>query len=362
MTTPAKALVFISPERRFELREYPAAAPTAANVRLRLRRSGICGTDMHFVHGTLELPPGERILGHEFIGTVEALGDGVKNDARGEAIAVGDAALVCVAIPCGVCPNCGRGETSSCMDFGVTYQQDPEALVGGFASRQFAPATNVVRLPAGVDPDAAAAFCCAGPTVVRAFAYGGPVIGGEAALVQGTGAMGLFAIAWIRAHGGRVIATGSLRNDKRVDLARRFGAETVLDYRAPRAERLAAVREFSGGRGVDLAIETSGAPASFAEALEALRIRGRYLVPGQYSNSGGVEIQPQLVTFKALRITGSGQYNLDDVRDYLAFLDGEAERTRLFRECVTVFALEDYERAFAVVEAGDCVKAAFALS
>lgn len=359
----AQALVFLSPERRFELREYPIPEPAPGHVLLRLYRSGICGTDMHFRSGALAIGGAERVLGHEFIGKVEALGAGVAADVFGRKLSVGDTALVCVAIPCGGCANCRRGETSSCMNFSTTNRLEPARLAGGFASHQFAPASNVVRVPDGLDAAAISAFSCAGPTLMRQAEYGGGAAEGETVIVQGTGAMGLFAVAWAKAKGCRVAATGSLKNARRVELAKRLGAEEVFDYRAPAPERLAAIRGFAGGEGgggIDLAIETSGAPASFAEALDMLRIRGRYWVPGQYSNSGGVEIEPQKITFKALRITGSGQYNLDDVRRYFDFVAEHPEPARVFPECVSTFALEDFEKAFAAVEAGETMKAAFA--
>ena len=83
------------------------------------------------------------------------------------------------------------------------------------------------------------------------------------------------------------------------------------------AEKLA---QENGGLGVDLCVEASGAPSAVPMGLGILRNRGVYLIPGQYSASGGVEIQPQLITFKALRILGSSQYSVSDVRGYLEFL------------------------------------------
>ncbi|MGI5923645.1 MAG: zinc-binding dehydrogenase [Lentisphaeria bacterium] len=359
----AQALVFCSPARQFELRRYPLLAPGPGQVGLRLFQSGICGTDMHFLHGTLTLPPGELILGHEFIGRIDAIGEGADYDAIGQKICCDDFAIVCVAIPCGDCANCQRGETSSCMNFGVTYKQspaDPPHLHGGFAEYQFAPAANIVRLPAAVDPVAVSAFPCAGPTLIRAAKYSGGFQADEFVVVQGTGAMGLFAIAFAAAAGCRVVAVGSMTNSERSELARAFGAEQIFDYRADRDERVKAIRELSGGVGADVVIETSGTPDSFVEGLDLLRIRGRYLVPGQYSNSGAISILPQLITFKALQIFGSGQYNLRDVKDYLDFVLTHANLVEFFRRCTAArYTLDYHAAAFAAVEAGEAIKAVF---
>lgn len=363
MTKKAKALVFKSPERKFELRELSLEEPGNGMVRLELFQSGVCGTDMHFLHGKLALGSPETIIGHEFIGKVDALGEGAKNDAAGKKLTVGDMGIVCVAIPCGKCPNCERGETSSCMAFQVTYGTPPDVsphLHGGFSEYQFAPASNVIKLPDGIDPEAVSAFPCVGPTVIRAFKYGGGVKQGEFVVVQGTGAMGLFAIAYAKAKGCRVVAIGSMKNKCRIELAEKLGAEKVLDYRATEAERIEKTNELTDAKGADLVIETSGSPASFAEGINLLRIRGRYLVPGQYSNSGGIEIQPQLITFKALQIIGSGQYNLEDVEDYLQFIAENPEIAKIFKECTgTKFKLDDFEQAIAAIEAGETIKAVF---
>ena len=72
----AQALVFCSPARHFELRRYPLLEPGPGQVGLTLFQSGICGTDMHFLHGTLALPPGEIVLGHEFVGRIDTIGAG----------------------------------------------------------------------------------------------------------------------------------------------------------------------------------------------------------------------------------------------------------------------------------------------
>lgn len=360
MSREAKAVVFSSPSRKMELRSFPVGTPAVNEVLLKLHRSGICGTDVHICEGRLPLPNGEVIIGHEFIGHIDTLGGNVKTDALGVPVKKGDLAIVCVAIPCGKCVNCLKGETSSCMSFGVTYMKSPAEAPhfhGGYGEYVFAPSANIVKIPSNVSADAASAFPCVGPTMIRAFKYGGGAVKGELVAVQGTGAMGLFAIAWAKAHGCRVVAIGSMKNQKRNELAKRLGAEKIIDFRSgTTTDRAKAI----GGNGADMVIETSGAPSSFAEGLELLRIRGRYLVPGQYSNSGGVEIQPQLITFKALQVIGSGQYNLSDVAEYLEFIGKNPELAAIFAECSAFkFRVEDFESAFAAVKAGECIKAVF---
>ena len=145
----------------------------------------------------------------------------------------------------------------------------------------------------------------------------------ESAVVQGLGPVGLYSLLYLKALGiRRVFAITSGRNEARERIAREFGAERVFALSSQAAEEInAEILRETGGLGVDLAIEASGAPSAFAEGLDLLRNRGVYLVPGQYSSSGTVAIHPESITFKALHIIGSSQYSFGDVRAYLAFLE-----------------------------------------
>ena len=371
MTQPAlsgQAAVYVGPRRKLELRRYPLTPPAPGSVLLKLQRSGICGTDVHICAGRLPLPLPRLILGHEFIGRVLQLGGKGLRDGLGRVLRVGDTAIASVALPCGVCFNCRRGETASCLQFGVTYLRDPAEAPhfhGGYGEYLFSPATNLVTIPPGVELDAVAAFACAGPTVIRAFAFAGGVEPGELVVVQGTGPVGLFAIAWAASAGCHVVAIGSGSNSQRQRLARTLGAELVLDYRrASPAQCIdkvqALARRLKRGNGADVVVEASGAPGAIPVGLELLRTLGRYLVPGQYSNSGAVEIQPQLITFKALKIIGSGQYKLADVGAYVCFLRQHPELQAAFARCITHrYGIDQANEAMHAAAQGKSVKGVF---
>jgi threonine dehydrogenase-like Zn-dependent dehydrogenase len=367
-STRIGALLFTSPAGTFRLTDFPRLPPQATDAVLRMRRSGICGTDMHIAEGRLPLPAGEWIIGHELIGEITALGKAAGVDGLGHPLRKGDTAIACVAIPCGTCASCGRDETASCMSFGVTYMRNPAEsphLFGGFAEALHSPAANLVKLPEGLDVDAVSAFPCGGPTVIRAFTYAGGLERGELVVVQGTGPLGLFAIAWAVAKGCTVVAIGSGSNPARTVLARRRVAAEILDFRKTsreaRAARIKALAaELKRGDGADVVIETSGAPDAFPEGVDLVRTRGRYVVPGQYSNRGGVQIQPQTITFRALRIIGSGQYTLGDIASYLQFLQAHPKVVSVFSSCVSAYKLADWQEAFAAATSGQSIKTVFA--
>lgn len=347
-----------------EVREYPVLAPAAGQALLSLQRSGVCGTDIHIVTGRLGLPA-PLILGHEFVGRIAQLGSGAAVDGLGHSLAVGDTAIACVALPCGACFSCGHGHTASCMNFGVTYVADPAKaphFFGGFAEYLHSPATSLVKVPVGLQLDAVAATPCAGPTVIRAFEYGGYPEPGELVVVQGTGPVGLFAIAWAAKTGCTVVAIGSSSSPQRLELAKALGASVVLDYRqTPPEERAKTVADLAArlgrGNGADLVVEGSGSPAAIPEGMNLLRTLGRYLIPGQYSMSGGAEIQPQLFAFKALRLIGSGQYTLRDIGTYLDFLARYPDvQTTLARTLTHRFTVADINAAMQTAEAGKSIK------
>ncbi len=362
-----KCAVFQGAGKSFAIREFEVASPAAGNAGLELISSGICGTDVHIHEGRLGMPDIPLIIGHEFIGKVDALGDGEAVDALGESVALGDNAIACVAIPCGKCLNCLAGESASCLAFGVTYVKSSEEAPhfhGGFAEYLYTPFANLVKLPASVDPLAAAAFPCGGPTVIRSCAYGGGLKAGELVVIQGNGSLGIFAAAYAKAHGCKVVVIGSGANPERVKLTLALEPDKFFDFRRDSESDIAAAiaayaKELGRGDGADVVIETSGGAGAFPFGLTLLRTRGRYFVPGQYSDRGNVSIPPHLITFKALQIFGSGQYTMADLGAYVKFLADNPELQKLFRELVKVFAVEDADKAMASAESGESIKAVF---
>lgn len=336
------AAVFVGAGKALEVRSYPVLPPSGEGALLSLARSGICGTDVHITEGRLPVPA-PLIPGHEFIGRIEALGPKARRDGLGAPLRIGDTAIACVALPCGKCFTCAQSETASCLSFGVTYVRDPGVaphFFGGYAEFLHAPATTLVKIPRGLPVDAVAAFPCAGPTVIRAFDFAGGLRRGELVVVQGTGPVGLFAIAWAAKAGCVVVAIGSGSNPARMKLARSLGARVVLDYRAVaedvRAARIAALAAKLGrGNGADVVFEASGSPKAVPEGLRLVRTLGRYVMPGQYSNSGPIAIEPQMITFKAVKIIGSGQYKMADIGAYLAFLRRHKDLQTKFARCIT---------------------------
>ena len=359
--------VFKGPEKPFETRSYTVTAPQAGTAGLKLIISGICGTDVHIYEGRLGMPDMPLVLGHEFIGEIDALGSGKATDALGNQLHPGDKAIACVAVSCGKCINCLAGETASCLAFQVTYLKnadEPPHFHGGFSEYLYSPFANLVKLPDEVDPMAAAAFPCGGPTVIRSCAYGGGLKSGELAVIQGNGSLGLFAAAYAKAHGCKVIMIGSASNPERKQLTLELQPDHFLDFRQKSEEEirnfiLAEASSLGRGDGADVVIETSGAAEAFPLGLSLLRTRGRYFVPGQYSDRGTVSIPPHLITFKALQIFGSGQYTMADIGTYLDFLTAHPELQAIFKKLLRCFPVSEVNSAIEAARSGKAVKTVF---
>ncbi len=357
----AKAAVFMGANKPFEVRQFPITATPAGYGRSRLIASGICGTDLHFHNGKLAIQP-PTIIGHEFVGTLE---DCDEQEAAKYGLKVGDHVVADIAVPCGKCLLCRTGDDANCVHMGVTNGgsiEEPPYLYGGYTEVNYTPLKNLIKIPEALDPAMAAVFACPGPTAVHAFRLaeqaGVDLKEKRVAVVQGLGPVGCFAVLYLKALGvQRVCAITAGDNPKREELAKKLGADEVLNLtrsgEAAVTERLQAENE---GLGVDLCFEASGAPKAVPQGISVLRNRGVYLIPGQYSNSGSVEIQPQLITFKALHIIGSSQYSVCDVQKYLQFLCDHRELHEQIAALGRAYTIPQINQAFADAKSGGNIK------
>ncbi len=357
----AKAAVFTGVEKPFDIREYPVDRAPAGMAGIRMIASGVCGTDIHFHRGRIPLEP-PKIIGHELVGRVEDLAE---EDGRPYGLKVGDHVIVDIASPCGECLLCHSGDEANCLHMGVTNGGDPEQpphLWGGYAEYNYSPVGNLIRIPASLDPTLVCVYACAGPTALHAFALAERANCGlekaQVAVVQGLGPVGTFAVAYLASLGiPHVAAVTAGNNPAREALARDLGATDVLNLDASGEEEvIRRIRRLSGDIGADLVFEASGSPKAIPVGMRMLRNRGVYLVPGQYSNSGEIAIQPQLITFSALQILGSSQYSVADVETYLRFIGANPRLHPIIRSLIAAYPLEQVDRAFEDAKAGKNVK------
>ena len=361
MKKTAKAAVFVGANKPFEIREYPVVEPQQGYARLSLIASGVCGTDIHIHNGKLG-GGNVQIIGHEFVGQIDAI---AAQDGEKYGLKLGDAVISDIACPCGECVLCETGDDANCVNMGVTNGGDPDVAPhfhGGYCEYSFAPVENLIKIPADVDPKMAAVFACPGPTAIHAFTLGEragcDLRGVKTAVVQGMGSVGTFAVAYLSAAGVEniVVVSGHIEGSKK-ELVKKLGATHMFQLADAQEEEIVhQIKALSGGLGADLVFEASGNPAAVPFGMQVLRNRGVYLVPGQYSNSGGVMIQPQMITFKALQIIGSSQYSFGDVEKYVAFLAANPQMHEMIKALATCYPVGDVNQAFADAKARKNIK------
>ena len=275
-----KAVVFhgVGDIRLETVREPKIKQPTDALIRI--TASAICGTDLHFIRGTVELEPG-TVLGHEAVGVIEELGKDVRN------FKVGDRVVVPSTIACGYCSYCRAGYQAQCD---VAHPDGPHSgtpyygggkSAGGFDGLQAEyariayAAANLVKLPDTVDDDRAILLSDIFPTAYFG-AHLAEIKDGDTVAVFGCGPVGQFAIASAKLRGaGRVFAVDCVPS--RLEMAREQGAE-VIDFN--REDPVDVLMRMTGGIGPDRAIDAVGldavAPTSGPAAKEANKHRAEF--------------------------------------------------------------------------------------
>ena len=260
-----KALQKFAPgEGNVEIREVGEPVCGSNQVKIEVAFCGICGTDLHVLHDTFRnYPP--VILGHEFAGTVVEVGREVRRAAPGDGVTV----LGATAVTCGQCLYCRSGHFMFCpnrrgMGHGVN---------GAFARYVVVRDDQVYRIPGGFAL-AEAALSEPFATAVQAVTEVTQVRIGDTVLISGPGPIGLLCLKLLVAEGIKTIVAGAVGDDARLECARRIGAAAVINVGERRL--LEAVREETGGAGVDVAFECAGHPDSVRNCIEAVRPLGRY--------------------------------------------------------------------------------------
>ncbi|HXF57315.1 MAG TPA: 2,3-butanediol dehydrogenase [Actinomycetota bacterium] len=277
--------------------------PGPGMVALAVSLCGICGTDLaEYLHGPVLIRDrphplsGQRppvVLGHELVGTVEAVGPGV------EGVRLGQRVVVDACWRCGRCWFCVRGDYHLCPQGGsVGLHSD-----GGLAPRVQVPAYTLVPLPEGV-PDPEAALTEPLAVAVHACDQGGIGLG-ETAAVVGFGPVGACVALCARAAGARVVVLEPLAG--RREVAARLGFEEVLDPSDadPRRE----VRRRTGGLGADVAFDCTGNPELLPSSLELTRRGGTLVVAGLGKAPG--RLDPNRLVLFERRVVGSLGYRHD---------------------------------------------------
>lgn len=358
----AKAAVMVGVNQPFEVREFDITPTPSGYGKSELIASGICGTDIHIHRGRIPINT-PTIIGHEFVGKLVDL-----NEAEGAKYGLkkGDNVIADIAVPCGNCVLCKNGDDANCVNMQLTNSGDintPPHLYSGYCEVNYTPLTNLIKIPEQLNPAMTAIFACPGPTVMHAISLakqaGVDFSKIKTAVVQGLGPVGTYAVMYLKAIGIKnVFAITAGNNLERENLAQKLGANEVYNLSRSSVEEInqTIISQTEQQLGADLVFEASGAPSAVPQGMDILRNRGVYLIPGQYSNSGGITIQPQLITFKALHLIGSSQYSICDVHAYLDFLCDHPELHESISKLGNYYPISEVNQAFDDAKAGNNIK------
>ncbi|KAK0748482.1 alcohol dehydrogenase GroES-like domain-containing protein [Apiosordaria backusii] len=259
-----RAAVLTGPDQPFELQALPLVPPGPGQILVKVLACGICHTDA-FIAGGLIPATFPRILGHEIIGEVAALGEGGMTFGIGERVGGGwhgghD----------GTCPSCLKGQYQYCDNEAINGL----SMNGGYAEYCLLRSEAVSRIPADLDPASTAPFLCAGTTVFNSLRHSGIIPGEEAIVaVQGVGGLGHLAIQYSKAMGYRTIgiSTGS---EKRELVMKELGAEGYVDSLAD--DPVEKLQEMGGARVIALSVSgwSTGTAVDAEEAVAFARRNG----------------------------------------------------------------------------------------
>lgn len=352
-------LVYLAEPERVEQREYEVQPPEPGAILTEVERANVCGSELHIWRGN-HPEVKEGVLGHEVLCRVAELGEGVETDYAGEPIEEGDLIAPAYYLTCRKCPPCLAGDFHLCENAYRYWSKSPEEsphFHGTFATHYYIhPDQYFYKVPDGLDPAIAAGANCALSQVM----FGLHTVGieyGDTVVVQGAGGLGLNAVAVATERGAETIVIEGAEG--RIDRARAFGADHVIDFRdddtvEARAER---VRELTDGVGADVGVEVAGVPEAFAEGIQLLRDGGRYLEMGNVSPGEHTEFDPGLLTRKSIDITAVVRYNPWFLHRALSFLDENKEKYPYSDLIDAEFALEDVEEALARSDSREVTRA-----
>lgn len=330
---------------------------------------GVCGTDLHILRGHWPKPlPWPFTLGHELAGVVAAIGPELETDFTGQRLEVGSKVMLPPLMPCGLCDWCVRypEQANKCLT-PVYYGRylgfdEPPHLWGGWAESVFVdlgalPGTKIYKLPDDM-PLRLGALSEPLTSCIRAFNRARKAGGfgwGDTVVIQGSGPIGVLAVAAAQEMGaGRVIVVGAPETP-RLELCRRFGAETTVDLEAvttPEA-RIRTVREIVGGYGADLVMDCSGHPSAGPEGIEFLRDGGTYVEMGQFTDAGSITTSWHRICTKDLNVLGSWAFTANDIPLGIKMLDRARDRYP-WLEMQTLFGFDE-------AGVGDAIEAAMAM-
>jgi alcohol dehydrogenase, propanol-preferring len=303
-TQTMKAAQFYEVNSPLRIEEIPIPDIGPEEVLVQVQAVGLCGSDVHIVYEGVTPTAFKPItLGHEPAGIVARVGSAVEEWQPGTRVSV------LPLLFCGVCPTCLRGQAEICEKRRMIGIQAEGAL----ARYVRVPAKNLVRLPDNVPFAIGAIITDAVATPFHALIDRATLKSGESIAIFGVGGLGLHAVQIAKLAGARWIIAVDVR-DEQLERARSAGADLTLNSK--NSSPVTAIREATGGRGVDVAAEFIGRQETIAQAVEAIAAGGRVVVAGLGPDPITV-LPPTIFVRKELTLLGSYAFTRQTIEQLL---------------------------------------------
>lgn len=338
MSNKMKALVKAKPEKGIWMQEVDIPTIGVNDILIKVKKSAICGTDLHIYRwdewsqNTIKTP---MTIGHEYVGTVAEMGEGVKN------FKVGDRVTGEGHIACGHCRNCRRGRKHVCENtIGIGVNRD-----GSFAEYVSVPAENVMKMNDVIPDDMLAIMDPFGNATHTTLSW--PVLG-EDVLVTGAGLIGSMCVAIAKFAGARYVVATEM-NPFRIELAKKMGADRVIN---PLEESLDDVKKDLGIIGFDIGLECSGAPKAFDDMLNHMYNSGKISLLGILPPQTGINWDK--VIFKGLMLKGI--YGREMFETWYKMEQMLHSGLDLSPMITHQFNIDDFQKGFDIMDEGNCGK------
>ncbi|MCB1842811.1 MAG: L-threonine 3-dehydrogenase [Halioglobus sp.] len=334
-----KALVKAKAERGIWMQDIAKPEPGHNDVLIRVRRTAICGTDIHifqwddWARKTIPVP---LAVGHEFCGEIVECGSEVVGFELGDRVSAEG------HITCGVCRNCRAGRRHLCMNtVGVGVNR-----AGAFAEYIAVPAFNVFKLPDAIDDEMASILDPLGNATHTALSFD---LVGEDVLITGAGPIGVMAVAIARFAGARHIVITDI-NDYRLSLAEKLGASRTLNVSRDSVDD--AMKDLGMSEGFDIGMEMSGNALAFADMLRTMHHGGKVALLG--IPSAPIAIDWNQVIFKGLILKGI--YGREMFETWYKMSSMLQSGLKIAPVITHRFAADDFQQAFELMESGQSGK------
>ncbi len=330
--------------------------PGPGEVLVRVQACGVCHTDLHYREGAIsdDFP---FLLGHEASGTIEKVGPGVENVSRDDFV------IIAWRAPCGTCRSCARGKPWYCFASQNAHQSmtladgsplSPALGIGAFSDLTLVDAGQAVKVNPKARPEVAGLIGCGIMAGFGAAINTGGVSMGDSVAVFGCGGVGDAAIAGARLAGAQTII-GVDVDDRKLQWARDFGATHTIN--ATREDPVEAIRDLTGGNGVDVAIEAVGNPKTYEQAFFARDLAGTVVLVGVPNPQMRIDLPMIEVFGRGGSLKSSWYGDCLPSRDFPKLIDlylqGRLDLDRFVSETISI---DDVESAFERMERGEVLR------